>query len=31
MARMIRLEAAGPVKIDAATWPRDDQGNPKTL
>ena len=31
MARMVRLDAAGPVKIDAATWPRDEHGNPKTL
>lgn len=31
MARMVRLEATGSVKIDPATWPRDEQGNLKVL
>jgi len=31
MARLIRHEAMGPVKIDPATWPRDEQGNLKPI
>ncbi|MBX3403332.1 MAG: CDGSH iron-sulfur domain-containing protein [Phycisphaeraceae bacterium] len=31
MARLIRHEATGPVKIDPATWPRDEQGNLKPI
>jgi CDGSH-type Zn-finger protein len=31
MARRVTHEAAAPIKIDPAAWPRDDQGNLKTL
>lgn len=31
MARVIRHEATGPVKIDPATWPRDAAGNLKPI
>lgn len=31
MARLIRLEATASVKIDPATWPRDEQGNLKPI
>ncbi|MFZ4574211.1 MAG: CDGSH iron-sulfur domain-containing protein [Phycisphaerales bacterium] len=29
MARLVRLEQPGPMKIDPATWPKDEAGNPK--
>ncbi len=29
MARLVRLDQQGPVKVDPATWPKDDAGNPK--
>lgn len=29
MARLVRIEQAGPVKIDPATWPKDAAGNLK--
>ncbi|MBS0196740.1 MAG: CDGSH iron-sulfur domain-containing protein [Planctomycetes bacterium] len=31
MARTVRLEANGPVKIDPTTWPRDAAGNLKPI
>ena len=31
MARTVRHEAVGPVKIDPATWPRDELGNLKNI
>ncbi len=31
MARIVRLQASDPVKIDPATWPRDAQGNLKPI
>jgi CDGSH-type Zn-finger protein len=31
MARLVKLSANGPVKIDPATWPRDEQGNLKNV
>jgi len=31
MARLVRFEQTGPIKIDPATWPRDEMGNLKTI
>jgi hypothetical protein len=31
MPRLIRLDATGPVKIDPANFPRDEQGNLKPI
>ncbi|MBS0187694.1 MAG: CDGSH iron-sulfur domain-containing protein [Planctomycetes bacterium] len=31
MARLVRHEQTGPIKIDPATWPRDAQGNLKPI
>ncbi|HEX8876722.1 MAG TPA: CDGSH iron-sulfur domain-containing protein [Phycisphaerales bacterium] len=31
MARLVRHEQSAPIKIDPATWPRDEQGNLKVL
>jgi CDGSH-type Zn-finger protein len=31
MARLVRLEATGPIKIDPAQFPRDEQGNLKPI
>lgn len=31
MPRLIRLEATGPIKIDPASFPRDEQGNLKPI
>lgn len=31
MPRLIRLEATDPVKIDPSQFPRDEQGNLKTI
>lgn len=31
MPRLVRLDAQAPVKIDPATWPRDEQGNLKPV
>jgi CDGSH-type Zn-finger protein len=31
MPRLIRLEATGPIKIDPASFPRDEQGNLKPM
>lgn len=31
MARLIRFEATGPIKIDPANFPRDEHGNLKPL
>jgi CDGSH-type Zn-finger protein len=31
MPRLIRLDAVGPIKIDPASFPRDEQGNLKPL
>lgn len=31
MARMVRLEASGPIKIDPSTLPRDEAGNLKPI
>lgn len=31
MARLVRLEATGPIKIDPAQFPRDEQGNLKAI
>jgi CDGSH-type Zn-finger protein len=31
MARLVRFDAAKPIKIDPATWPRDEQGNLRVL
>ena len=31
MARIVRLEATGPIKIDPAQFPRDEQGNLKAI
>ncbi|MBX3408270.1 MAG: CDGSH iron-sulfur domain-containing protein [Phycisphaeraceae bacterium] len=31
MPRLVRLGATGPIKIDPAQWPRDDQGNLKAI
>lgn len=31
MARLVRLEATGPIKIDPAQFPRDEQGNLKPM
>lgn len=31
MARLVRIEATGPVKIDPATLPRDESGNLKPI
>ena len=31
MARLVRHEETSPIKIDPATWPRDENGNLKTI
>lgn len=31
MPRNVRHEATGPIKIDPATWPRDELGNLKNI
>jgi CDGSH-type Zn-finger protein len=31
MARLIRIEATGPIKIDPSQFPRDEQGNLKAI
>lgn len=31
MARLVRHEACAPIKIDPASWPKDEQGNPKVI
>ncbi|MBX3386467.1 MAG: CDGSH iron-sulfur domain-containing protein [Phycisphaeraceae bacterium] len=31
MARLIRVEASGPIKIEPAQFPRDEQGNLKPM
>lgn len=31
MPRLVRLDAQAPIKIDPATWPRDEQGNLKPI
>lgn len=31
MPRLVRFSSAAPIKIDPATWPRDEQGNLKVL
>lgn len=31
MPRLVRFEALSPIKIDPATWPRDEQGNLKPI
>ena len=31
MARIVRHEATGPIKIDPATWPKDPLGNLKPI
>ncbi len=31
MARLIRCEATGPIRIDPSQFPRDEQGNLKAL
>lgn len=31
MARLVRIEPAGPVKIDPASLPKDESGNPKPI
>lgn len=31
MARLVRHEQTAPIKIDPATWPRDEQGNLKVI
>lgn len=31
MARLVRHEQTAPLKIDPATWPRDEQGNLKPI
>ncbi|MBS0191601.1 MAG: CDGSH iron-sulfur domain-containing protein [Planctomycetes bacterium] len=31
MARLVRHEKTDPIRIDPATWPRDEQGNLKVL
>ncbi len=31
MARLVRFEAIGPIKIDPAQFPRDEQGNLKPI
>ena len=31
MPRLIRLEALGPIKIEPASFPRDEQGNLKPM
>ncbi len=31
MPRLVRLDATGPVKIDPANFPRDEQGNLKPI
>lgn len=31
MARLVRLEATGPIKIDPSQFPRDEQGNLKAI
>jgi CDGSH-type Zn-finger protein len=31
MARLVRIEASGPMKIDPATLPRDESGNIKPI
>lgn len=31
MARLVRHEQTSPVKIDPATWPRDEAGNLKPI
>ncbi len=31
MARMIRLDATGPIKLDPTQFPRDEQGNLKPM
>jgi len=31
MARLVKFEATGPIKIDPATWPRDEAGNLKNI
>lgn len=31
MARLIRIEASGPIRIEPAQFPRDEQGNLKPM
>lgn len=31
MARLVRLEQTGPIKIDPTSWPRDAEGNLKSI
>jgi CDGSH-type Zn-finger protein len=31
MARIVRLEATGPIRIDPSQFPRDEQGNLKPI
>jgi CDGSH-type Zn-finger protein len=31
MARLIRVEASGPIKLEPAQFPRDEQGNLKPI
>ena len=31
MARLVRLEATGPIRIDPAQFPRDEHGNLKAI
>lgn len=31
MARVVKHEACAPIKVDPASWPKDDQGRPKVV